>query len=417
VFTQCQKCETVFRLSAEVLRSAGGQVRCGRCGEVFNALARLAEQPDGFTAGESPLELETRAAGILESAPEAAPAAPQSEGLRLDEIDLESDGETAPGRQIAHLVPMSERFTVEPFGENEDSLEENNASLEFTLPPGDLDRIFIGAKPFAPPADLLGVVKADHASAAVGNIDQADHTEEIGHVALVEPEEHTEHTDRADPVAENDAASGGPRSLGFEVPESVRRDMLDEAQRPRALVPVAAERRRRDLPKAWVAAAIVLVLLLSAQIIDHHRASLAADRSLGPMLRHVYAALGRPLPEPIDLSIYQLRQWGVSGEPGSNQTLRVRASILNTAAQFEAFPLLRVRLTNRYGTALGARDFEAAEYLGKPIARRMAPGERADATLDIVDPGKNAEGFEIDVCLRATDRHLTCANDAAGNAS
>src|SRR6267378_4424879 len=43
VYTQCSKCETVFRLSAEALRAAGGQVRCGRCGEVFNALARLAE--------------------------------------------------------------------------------------------------------------------------------------------------------------------------------------------------------------------------------------------------------------------------------------------------------------------------------------------------------------------------------------
>ena len=70
MFTQCPKCETVFRLSAEVLRSAGGQVRCGRCGDVFNALARLAEEPDVFEPGESPLDLEARADHILESAPE-----------------------------------------------------------------------------------------------------------------------------------------------------------------------------------------------------------------------------------------------------------------------------------------------------------------------------------------------------------
>src|SRR5258707_11715353 len=53
VFTQCSKCETVFRLSAEVLRAAGGQVRCGKCGEVFNALAHLAEDPSVFAAGET----------------------------------------------------------------------------------------------------------------------------------------------------------------------------------------------------------------------------------------------------------------------------------------------------------------------------------------------------------------------------
>ncbi len=68
MFTQCSKCETVFKLSAEVLRAAGGQVRCGRCGEVFNALARLAEDASAFPAGESPLEMETRADEILHSA-------------------------------------------------------------------------------------------------------------------------------------------------------------------------------------------------------------------------------------------------------------------------------------------------------------------------------------------------------------
>jgi hypothetical protein len=42
----------------------------------------------------------------------------------------------------------------------------------------------------------------------------------------------------------------------------------------------------------------------------------------------------------------------------------------------------------------------------------LSPGERVDATLDILDPGKEAEGFEIDVCVRGSDRHIQCAGDA-----
>lgn len=89
MYTQCVKCETVFRLSAEVLRAAGGQVRCGRCGEVFNALARLAEDPAAFPAGESHIDLETRANEILESAvpPLKRPGNSPSEGD--DIIDIE----------------------------------------------------------------------------------------------------------------------------------------------------------------------------------------------------------------------------------------------------------------------------------------------------------------------------------------
>jgi hypothetical protein len=43
----------------------------------------------------------------------------------------------------------------------------------------------------------------------------------------------------------------------------------------------------------------------------------------------------------------------------------------------------------------------------------LGPSKRIDASLDILDPGKNAEGFEIDVCLRSANGRIACANDAA----
>jgi hypothetical protein len=116
------------------------------------------------------------------------------------------------------------------------------------------------------------------------------------------------------------------------------------------------------------------------------------------------------------LASYQLRQWGVTGDPAAKGTLRVRASIMNTAAQLQPYPLLRVTLANRFGARVGAREFEPAEYLGAATGRMLAPGERVDATLDIVDPGKDAEGFEIDVCVRGADKRVACAGDAAAQA-
>jgi hypothetical protein len=164
---------------------------------------------------------------------------------------------------------------------------------------------------------------------------------------------------------------------------------------------------------AWVAAAAVAGVLLLIQIIHQNREWLAAHTPLGGVLRSFYSSVGAPVAPPANLSAYQLRQWGVTGEPSGGGTLRVRASILNTAAQLEPYPLLRVTLANRFGGTIGTRDFEPSEYLGKPTAKLLAPGERADATLDILDPGKSAEGFEIDVCLRGADRRIACANDKA----
>ena len=89
MYTQCSKCETIFRLSADVLRAAGGQVRCGRCGEVFNALARLAEDPSTFPAGESHFEMETRANDILESAVPPLEQQGETSAASLDIIEIE----------------------------------------------------------------------------------------------------------------------------------------------------------------------------------------------------------------------------------------------------------------------------------------------------------------------------------------
>ena len=97
MYTQCSQCETVFQLTAETLRAAGGQVRCGRCGEVFNALARLAEDASAFSApgesaaGESALEMEARADEILHSPAPKRPAKsePASDGEDLASADVE----------------------------------------------------------------------------------------------------------------------------------------------------------------------------------------------------------------------------------------------------------------------------------------------------------------------------------------
>jgi predicted Zn finger-like uncharacterized protein len=369
VFTQCPQCETVFRLSADALGAAGGQVRCGRCGEVFDALKRLAEEPRMFAIGESTLELEARAEQILESL-----------GIE-SRADLES------------IETRDEEIGNIEFEESAPAIDK---SLEFSLTPTDLDRIFIGG------VDAGPELRSDEAPLPEEGQPPDDPPPFDGEY---QHDPRRRHDDEA-------PADDGP--VTEELPE-------DETTHAPAHAPVTQWDPATLLqPKPlwrwpFVVASILLALLLAAQIVHRNREWLASRGALSGALRTLYAALGNALPAPATLSGYQLRQWGASGDAATNGQLRVRASILNTTTLVQPFPLLRVTLEDRFGAHIGTRIFEPAEYSGQPLSRPLSPGERADATVDIQDPGKNAEGFELDVCLRAADGKIHCASDFAAH--
>jgi hypothetical protein len=291
----------------------------------------------------------------------------------LQLIDNFTPWRPEPPAPPRHLAPTVAAPTAPP----ESAYD---GAFEFTLPPGELDRVFVDPTALrARPSSL-----AEAATAPI-----AQPADRLG-----------------EPVAE--------RADGLRVAEHVRRDVLAGLRDRQVEQP--GKPAYPALRLAWGGAAAVLALALLGQLIRENRAWLAALGPLRGPLQGVYGALGVKLQPPVNLSVYQLRQWGVTGEPSAAGTLRVRASILNTSALLQPYPLLRVTLANRFGTHVGARDFEPAEYLGRPTARLMSPGERADATLDIQDPGKDAEGFELDLCLRGPEQMIACAADAATQA-
>jgi hypothetical protein len=75
---------------------------------------------------------------------------------------------------------------------------------------------------------------------------------------------------------------------------------------------------------------------------------------------------------------------------------------------------VHVQLLDRWESAVGSRIFEPQEYLasGARAQRLMSPGATARAELDVVDPGPDAYGFELDVCVKSGPEHLRCTADA-----
>ena len=85
--TRCTVCGTVFRVVQDQLKASEGQVRCGRCGEVFNALEGLFDLEG--TSGPIPLarDISANEAPFHEAAPSPKVEAPSAKAEVVDAHD------------------------------------------------------------------------------------------------------------------------------------------------------------------------------------------------------------------------------------------------------------------------------------------------------------------------------------------
>jgi predicted Zn finger-like uncharacterized protein len=184
------------------------------------------------------------------------------------------------------------------------------------------------------------------------------------------------------------------------IPDELRRAHAASAEN--AFEPTAdsgPERRRWP----WFLVAGVLLLALAAQAVHFWQDDLSRNPTVGPWLMRAYGALGLPLTPPVDLSAFELRQLGAASDGLQAGRIKLRASIVNRADFAQPYPLLRLSLQDRFGSTIGTRDLEPAEYLpggATPASGLLGPAQRADAEVVFVDPGRDAVGFELDLCLR-----------------
>ena len=234
--------------------------------------------------------------------------------------------------------------------------------------------------------------------------------------AVPEPEERSLHVlletpaarpapARMPPAAVERPGARSPGTITAGTPADLRwhrRQATDEAAEP-------APSRGRAV--AWALGSLVLALALLAQVAHQYRQQLVRHPQVGPLLRAAYDSLGLPLSPNWDVGAFELRQWGNDELPGATGQLTVRASLTNRASFAQPHPLLRLEFDDRYGEALASRDFQPAEYLrnAEDASRLLAPGASADVELVIVDPGKDAVGYQLDACLPESSKVLRCA--------
>jgi predicted Zn finger-like uncharacterized protein len=382
LFTRCPDCDTTFRVTDDALKRANGQVRCGRCASVFNAYAERREEP----------------ADAIGNAPSArAIAAPPAKQINPGAAAQQPAIETRPSTAPALQPPATQQPGAAP------------QPASTPQPPTAAQPSFAEAVAPVEPAAPNPAIRLVTSSPAG-------------------PEQRT-------PAPEQDADPLGGLSVEAVVAqleletEGTRADagelgaMPDEAMPPAQVEavletePVGDWRHAlKDIPlrSAWWSAGVAFgVVVLALQMINHYRAELVKQPSVGSLVQSAYLALGIVVLPRWDVRQYQILDWVATAEPSSGGigSLRITARIKNLGPEYQPYPDVNLRLKDRWEAAVGGRVFAPAEYLAAAPRKLMAPGETARAQLELVDPGPDAYGFDLDVCVEVETHVLSCRND------
>ncbi|ATD66063.1 hypothetical protein CNR27_00145 [Luteimonas chenhongjianii] len=151
--------------------------------------------------------------------------------------------------------------------------------------------------------------------------------------------------------------------------------------------------QRRALSVALVA----LAVLLGLQIVVADRARLAADPGWRPTLTALCAVLRCSLPPWHEPAALTLLARDVRPDPDQDGRLLAVATFRNDARWAQAWPRLRLTLSDIDGRPVGSRVFAAEDYLETtPTAPTLAPGHSAQVRLHLREPEGAAVSFAFD---------------------
>lgn len=168
--------------------------------------------------------------------------------------------------------------------------------------------------------------------------------------------------------------------------------------------------RRAKVSGSAVAIAAALLLALGVQLIHYNRDALAAHSSWGPRIRAVYGMLGSRLYPKWSLDAYRVSGSEAVAGRTAPAALDILASVVVAGDEEVGMPMIRVALRDRWSNPVASRVFSPAEYL-RDFATRptlLAPGTTLPVEISVADPGTEAHGYIVDVCLPHRTAGLQC---------
>lgn len=348
--TRCPSCSTVFRVVQDQLRVSEGWVRCGRCGEAFNALEAMVTWPPPQAPAAPVIAPETAAAA------EPDPATDESA-----KTDVAAIAATPP--EPAAEIP------------------------EFAAPSDPV--------PFAPPAGVAFVTSDGAVAPQAAHAPTSDVVTEGADASARSDEAHApDDEDQARPEREErreeqagDGSEGQRRTRRRESSAMPAPSFVKQADR--------AARWRRPWVRAGLSLLLLLAMLgLAGQAAYAFRARLAAGHPLArAFLLQACARLNCRVDDYRDIDALVVESSDLTPMSGA-ALYRLSLTLRNRATVEVAAPALDLAVTDAQGRQIARRMLTMPD-LSLPL-RTLRPGSELPITAPLAIDGQ-VSGYTVEI--------------------
>jgi predicted Zn finger-like uncharacterized protein len=175
----------------------------------------------------------------------------------------------------------------------------------------------------------------------------------------------------------------------IELPE-LREEPLLLYEQPKA-------RRSRYRP-LWILLSVLALIGLPAQALYYNFTTLAHGEQSRPYLEQFCFLTGCELPARVDITLVRSSNLMVRPHPEYPKALAIDVILYNRADFAQPFPVLRMTFNDTRGREVLSKRFRPDEYLGGELAGAtlMPPQTPVHVALDMLDPGPEAAGYQLD---------------------
>jgi predicted Zn finger-like uncharacterized protein len=363
MLTRCPYCGTTFRVTPEQLKVRQGQVRCGQCRRVFDALRALAEN----------------AARPRQAAPVAEPA-PEPH----DELTWTIVQPAPPGAETSGIPGPAAGFAPLP--------DEEPAPEPAAEPPGG----FVPVEPPAPAEPEIPAVPEMPMAPETPPVDEIVAEAPIEEITIEAPPGPPLEPEVA-PAPETYSPEPPPRPEAAPEPEP-RFDPILADLGPPTILDLHEAPSGTTLRWPWLLGSLGALLLLAAQLLLHYRTDLIATApETQPLFVSACGLLGCRIELPHKIDLIGIESSDLAPDDKAPGTLYLAATLRNRAPFVQAWPHLEVTLTDAQERPLLRRALAPGDYLPSGIAAADGFPARSEQAvqLTLAAPGIPAVGYRL----------------------